>query len=697
MRIRFAQNGFSLIEVVISMAILGILVTAILSATVGSESNVFRNSVLGSASCRTEAQSILNNFKSKGLIRRYNMQLTTALTPAVPTAADQRPATTDIAANELGLNFTERWTPAPYEITIETATPIIRPYRLLMGSITTIETIYNNRNSEVCTTGTNLGLPSTAAGTPLNLLLRHPVGVEDVLPGQTSSGLRNPTAHLRIQAHEANGSGAQIPCTPNLYTRPPSGAGRKLVEFVDPNPLVGDSDLPLAMNSAMTNTNNYPADPNLLRAGIGDTTSRDDIAWEMTISITHEDKNGQIQTCSASERFQYTAMRFDHDKFLHVRGENSDLPSPPATSYQPLNASVVSTNNPLGYTYLNPPPAPPTSPGRAPYRNCSVTPEATIDIFVRNARPNTIFMCRNLSFQRALQFGSTVGAPLKVLANAFPNGGIPGNGGLRQSFMSDEIIKQNYFTTDSGDGVIGDMFVLGLPYPNGTYYCHSGDGCTAIPSFLTNASTGTFNANGGNWDGYFVPTNNNSDQDTVGFWTPCERAFLQCAQNASSSTIISHAPSVATFENGDGTTFDRYHLRYDNLPPGCEVHLQIAEVDAAYNVRATEVREFVQEPLPGNKLCWTGSGVPGRNPNQWYFSCDPTPAATNQIAATNYPACAMVTPPNTTVPPFTRATYNTFPGSPPCCIDFPGDPDLPANDSRRGIWRNGNPPTVRDP
>jgi hypothetical protein len=135
---------------------------------------------------------------------------------------------------------------------------------------------------------------------------------------------------------------------------------------------------------------------------------------------------------------------------------------------------------------------------------------------------------------------------------------------------------------------------------------------------------------------------------------------------------------MSEFVPGNGNIPDSYRLEYapaaPGLPSGCEFHMQIAEVDSAYNVRATEVREYTLEKAPGNKLCSTGTtGAGGYAANRWYFSCDATPAvAPTTLGSANLPDCATVTNRSVAVP----GVPVVFGAGTACCIDFPGNPAL---------------------
>ncbi len=661
-----SKRGFSLVEVLVGMALLGILVGGILSVTMGTDLTLFADRVVGNSSCRAEAHRILGEFKNKGLIRNYHSF--NAPPAALPSAGTAVRPTNVPAANELGVDFTERWNHAPYIIRDPLTEPsLVRPYTWIMGTITAVETIYNNYNATVCTAGN--GLAASSAVNPLTNIFTTP---------NASTGLTNPEAFLRIRAYDA--ANAIVACGTELHTRPPRGGSRD------------NTQLPEGLNTAATGTNNYPVAPppavapGTLRVGGEDPDVRDDLSWEVAITITHTNRAGQLTNCSVKERFQYPSLKPDYNKRLMT---NDDGTTPRLD--EALNASVTTTG---ASNYLSP------NSAAIPYRTCNTPPGATVDINVSHARSGSTFMCRNLSAQRTLPGASNVTLALKTLDNT-------AGGNHRQSFFSNEMLKQPAnLVLDTSDTNVGDMFFLGLYYPQGTYYCASADGCTSLPYVphtepWTPGTTST--------EGFYTPSDHGASTvttytaaDQTGTWLPCEYTQIRCHTSASDHTLINYPTTGGAgfgFIPGTGILPNIYRMQFANLPPGCEVHLQVAEVDAAYNVRATEIREFIQEPLPGNKLCWTGSAGVGSYPaNRWYFACDNNLINVNTtLNSLNInTSCPVLSNRNSAAPPRTAAAYDTT--GTPCCIDFPGDP-APAFDSSSagGFWREANPPTTVDP
>lgn len=662
MHIAKTERGFSLVEVLIGMALLGILVGGILSVTMGTDLTSFADRVVGNSSCRSEAHRILGEFKNKGLVRSHYSFSAAALTPsALPASGTQvRPVVADTIANEIGVDFTQRWSHAPIVVQDPaTQASIIRPYTLIMGTITAVETIYNNYNATVCSAGN--GLAASSAVAPLTNIFTTP---------NASSGLVGAEAFLRIRAYDA--SGALIACGTELHTRPPRGGDRTTTQ------------VPEGLNSPATGTSNYPPPAPAINVGTPDPNVRDDLSWEVTITISHTNRSGQLTNCSVKERFQYPSLRPDYNKRLMTALDGST----PLVE-EGLNASVMTDEGgvPGSRNYLSPNVA-----ASLPYRSCNQGPNANLTINVTHARAGSIFMCRNLSAQRTLPVGSSVNATLKTLANAV---------GRRQSFFSNEALKQGApLTADPLNGTDGDMFVLGLYYPPGTYFCASADGCRSLP-YVPHSET--FTPATDTTEGFHIPSNHGANTvnsytalGQTGTWLPCEYTQIRCYNSADDHTGFTNRSVTASFIAGTGTAPNRYQMQIANLPPGCEVHLQIAEVDAAYNVRATEVREFIQEPLPGNKLCSTGNtGLGGiYAPNQWHFVCDPDGAAPTTVNGTPLLGCGMVAPRNRSAAPYARAVFDATTA---CCIDFPGDPDGLDNAPAAGVWRESTPLLFEEP
>ena len=155
----------------------------------------------------------------------------------------------------------------------------------------------------------------------------------------------------------------------------------------------------------------------------------------------------------------------------------------------------------------------------------------------------------------------------------------------------------------------------------------------------------------------YVPSNHGANTNTAVKWVPCERLPVE--------GNICGTGTVQIVGNGfrPGTPaqpLDGYEMRINNLPGGCEVHIQMAEVDAAYNVRTVDFKEYIQEKIPGNKLCRNAvaqngrfnvfdGGHPAGNIHEpvWFFACD-----TLYADAATAPSC----------------------GSSPnadCCVDYP--------------------------
>ncbi|MBY0386117.1 prepilin-type N-terminal cleavage/methylation domain-containing protein, partial [bacterium] len=368
-----SHRGFSLIEVLIGMVILSILVGGVLSVTIGPDLRLFADKVVGNSSCRAEAHRIMSNFKNKGLTRsHYYFDASTDYSAGAPTTVpfpiatsplpapgtNVRPVIAELAANEEGVDFVQRWADPVYTINDPTTGPsLIRPYKLTMGVITAIETIYNNNNATVCASAT--GLAASSAVAPLTTLLSPP---------NNTAGLVNPEAYLRIRAYSANGT--PIACGTNITTRPPRGTA------ITTNQVPAGLNLP---NSVA----NYPAAPPAA-LGVGaqvlPPAVRDDISWEVNIIVTHTNRSGQVENCSVAERFQYPSVSPTRalDVFDNT-GLTFDGIGPANTATLPLTF-----NTPLN----------------GPNLACNSAVVPAMRVRLNHARPGSIFMCRNLSAQR---------------------------------------------------------------------------------------------------------------------------------------------------------------------------------------------------------------------------------------------------------------------------------------------------------
>jgi prepilin-type N-terminal cleavage/methylation domain-containing protein len=652
-----SQKGFSLIEAVVGMVLLAILVGAVLTVTLGDKTGGRKNLTFN-ASCKAEAQRILSEFKGKGLVREH-----LALPPTggpLPPAGFHVVVPAIPAASEDGLNYSDRWryTGAADSInsplTVSDPTnpadlTILRPYTLIMGTISTLETLHNNFPA-VCAPP---GLLASSAPNPLDDIFKNPVGVED--SAISNSGLFDPEAYLQIQMFNT-ATGAPIAGTcggTHDHVAPPSS---------DPNGML--NIFPPGMNSGV----NYPAAPTPdLRIGqvhTGPPAVRFDAGYEVTIRLDYDGRDGTRQACSVTEKFQYPLNMADPARPLVL--QDAEIPVNLVDAEQ-INSFIRSTTA-NDYTPGNFPPLgcnPPIAPGALNFR-------------VGNARPGSVYMCRNLSQQRPL-----AGPGFSILA-APQRLNISQANGLRQTFYSSEL-SQVLSSRDNGpnpDAVLnarGFYRYNSLYYPFGTYFCSAAEGCNNLPRFSTGPNPLTTFAN---YDGR-TPSWHASDTNTVwdpnfktGRWVPCEYAQISCATSAYTA---SGAPPIETLYNptaqfvkGSGQVPDGYHIQYAGLPAGCEVHMQVAEVDSAYNVRTLEFYEYTHETLPGNRLVH----IAGQPIDQWHFVCTP--------AAGPYSAIATPCPPVGTVRGLTTAQEFDLAAS--CYIDFPGSP-TPTGNFQDGVWR----------
>jgi hypothetical protein len=217
----------------------------------------------------------------------------------------------------------------------------------------------------------------------------------------------------------------------------------------------------------------------------------------------------------------------------------------------------------------------------------------------------------------------------------------------------------NYFrSADTGHAPnpgIGDMLVMGLHYPGGIVHCIPGHACAGLPVFdigllhkinytanthLTDAAAYNDHTDGHYF--YFREQENlglnttNSDYA----WKPCERLTNVCGRPLD--------PASGYTSSSADTPKDQMDLIWTDLPRGCDLRIQVAEVDASYNVQGTELREYIQERVPGDWLCRTGvsgtgeeAGVPlsfqgpfHSGDINWFFRCGARPSAAYENCAT---------------------------------------------------------------
>lgn len=681
------QHGFSLAEALIATGILAIVVSGVMTMIGGNTvSDLFRGRMQAHNSCLAEANRILNNFKEKGLVRsRFSYPVTPDET-APTTGFTVTTFTGSFAgAVEQGITNTDRWDTALliYGTPVSSVYPL-RPSLQIMGYMNALQAIFNSNPSNYCpTTAGDLGHNSYGDGT----LLNAPTSGTGAAGSFSSNSLENATAWLKIQPFNTV-DGQLISCAGavDLHIRPARPAGST-------DPTIAQSRMSVTTNPpnglrVSGADQNYPAASQpVIFSEPATTVPVENRGWAVTISIQHTDRSGSTRECSVQEKFQYSMQ--NNNTFTYefedmdggsdaTPGDDSDIPdginstirmnvaTPPAYDYETGGADLRDTtedtsapiNEPLFYGCSS-----------ANYNN-------NIALRLKNIRPGSIMMCRNLSFLRPQPTGSYSGVES---ANHMPVAGGPPYHGQRNTFYSTEILQNDYFSTvEDADSVVGDLQITGFYYPASwpgeSYYCRTADGCTNLPRFAR-GYLGTATPSGGTRTtvssvAHDVPVTSNANAASTSSpfnaapynqWVPCETINV-CADStngtstrgdsgATAHTPGDHFPAYAGFVAGNKTNgstaddADAYHLKINDLPVGCEVHLQIAEVDAAYNVKVATFKEYIHEKAPGNWLCRAGSAsgtkIPSHNDYEWFFSCgDTRPDRTSP--ATPAPLCSSL-------------------------------------------------------
>ncbi len=701
-----SQKGFSLIEAVVGMVLLAILVGAVLTVTMGDKT-AGRKNLTFNASCKAEAQRLMSEFKGKGLIRDHYSFPSQAAAPAGPGGALPAPGTHVVvpiepSADEVGLNFADRWTDAGSADVINTPfttgdpssalaadLTILRPYTLIMGTITALETIHNNFPA-VCTAP---GMLATSAPAPLSTIFPNPFGVEDSAISNT--GLFNPDAYLYIRMFDT--------ATGAPFALDPCGGTHDHVAMPNSSPTGMLNVFPPGMNSGV----NYPPGVPVPGMRIGQIHSgppavRFNAGYEVTITIDYDGRDGTRPSCSVTEKFQYPLNMADPTRPLLLR--DLDLPDENAGADDFDTSEAINSFIPTAMPTTSPSVAASidwgANGGTSPFLACNDANPRTLNFRVANARPGSVFMCRNLTRQRSLN--DTAGLNTHNITTITANRhrlNVLTPRGLRQSFYSSEL-NQNTTSYDNDDtsvtnadrpaagpNAFGFRQFNGLYYPFGSYFCDTTANCPNLPRFNTQGTALTI----GNYDVYF-PSRHSSQLNTpwdpnlkTGRWVPCEHAQISCATDDYSASGFPNEKLFSPrteFVKGSGTVADGYHITYglapaDLLPAGCEVHMQVAEVDSAYNVRTIEFYEYTQEAAPGNRLVHIAT----RPPQEWNFNCFPSGNATLDPAV----PCPISTA-RTAGFPQVAATYDV--SGPTCYVNYPGSPV-----GTGGVWK-ANPATT---
>lgn len=609
--------GFSLPEVMIAVSFLAITVAAVMTLVNNDQKGAVQATTISSSLCSTEVHNVMSLIREKSIIRTY-----VNFHPAMPPAAFvKNPYPTLVALlpmQEYGIPDAARWN--GLDVYDDTAgSESIYPSALIMGTMTALDAIYR--------TATPAAICSTARGINVSAILTV-IPPRNVVNDKIA-GLQGAQSFLKIQPYDLV-TGAVLPCADPqfnpVYTRP-QNANRNNNAAIEAGTFVPDD---------FTSNFSYPAGGGGYKFSSNTRATSANHGWLVTSSLTYLDRTGRQRECKVQERFQYQPHP-QNPLSLEIVGFASDG----TDSNEAMNTSIKSKDlaSPPSYNRAY------TNPGDEPfYRSChDVTPNRNVHLRVKNMRPGSVAMCRNLSSQRTAPFvSSNVNQTLMVNAA----------GPRRNAFHSSELLKNRYYYDRevSVDSSIGNMMVMGLYYPQGSYYCDQADGCAGLPYFGSGTSY-----NGGLPYFPYFPDYTFNDSINNGLvagnpafnWTPCEKLSNVCGVAIDSAT------------SGYNAATGTYQIAYLGLPDGCDVHLQIAEVDAGYNIRATEFREYMNEKVPGNWLCRSNPTVGHGTipPSQWFFLC--------QADAVNPP------------PGFVKCD-SAITDTQECCVKFPTFPHYKA-------------------
>jgi len=697
MKIMMKHHGFSLPEALVASAILAIVVTGVLTMVGDGStvSDVFRTRVQGNNSCLISANQVMGKFKERGLIRsRHNFVVPPVSGGAWGDGVESLSVT--VGSNlEKEINDTDRWAdPIYYAAAVDPRQAMLRPHHLLMGYMTALQAIYNSDRTGFCTAARG---KSTYTGN---------AATGDIwLEFAGSEGLRSPVSYVKIVPFNTS-TGALDGACPDIDIRPPR-----------PNEtsIVTESRLPPGLTTA-NHPNSANVEVFDVATGPAPISTH---GFAVTVTITHTDEHGQARECSVSERFQYgmqpeNPLEFE---FEDIDTPGSPLTAVSNDVLPPENMNQTTRLGAANPPYFSDTTHTLSNANKPVYYACGDSVNRRINFRLQNVRPGSIMMCRNLSMRRPVGTADgyddgTGGAITMVTDNAgtermnttaddrdgmyvWPSSTDNNHYGKRQTFYSTELLRHAYFAQqDAVDGTSGDLFIAGIYYPAGTYKCRSAtDNCKGLPIFPYGADNGNnVTENNGGLPTFgagpqflmaapSTTTNDNSPTSTMfthypkpsdhatttlsrststttnatggtNQWIPCEKLSVICGQTTTVAAGFVGGDRTDT-ETTDDT--DGYNLQISGLPRGCEVHIQMAEVDAAYNVKATEFREYMQEQLPGNYLCRSGSASPIPSGNahgngDWFFSCSAAPPTATVCNAAN----SIGDPPTTS-----------------CCIPFP--------------------------
>lgn len=577
------SRGVSLAEVMVAVGFLAITVTAVMTLINSSQKGSAQATTHASSACLSEAHRILGNIKEKSIIRTY-VDYHPAITPGAfvtnpyPSMLGTQPMT------EYGIADAVRWNGANVytsEASYSANTGSIYPSVLVMGAMTALDAIFRDATAAaVCSSARGIN----AYGT---LIPARDANADRV------SGIQGAAGFLKIQPYSL-ASGALLNCNDPqfnpVYTRP-QNANRTRNAAIEGGTFVPEDFQPHF---------SYPAAGGGYKLSADTRATSADHGWLVTASVTYTDRAGRPRECRVQERFQYQPHP-ENPLPLEMTG----FDAAGADLTEAMNTSIVSTelHAPPGFHREY------TNPGDEPfYKSCSDgTTNRNVRLRVKNVRPGSVMMCRNLSHQRSPSFVAS-GPGQTVMNNTVAP--------RRNTFHSSELLKNIYYYDRDirPDNKLGNMMIMGLYYPQGTYYCDQAYGCTGLPYFGSGTAHATNNVFTPHGSPEYQFNDSSANGEVVGNpafgWMPCERLTPVCGI-AINDTASGYKANLGAFD-----------IFYQNLPDGCEVHLQIAEVDAGYNVRATEFREYMHEKVPGNWLCRANMAGTGPIPAmQWFFAC----------------------------------------------------------------------------
>lgn len=637
------QSGFSLIEVVIATAILAIIVTTIFTSISGTETqDTFRGNVQTGSACLIEAQKVLSNIKEKSHDRhRINFPIAKLSVPNYLFAAGEVD-TMGKSVDEFGIAHLHRWPIARPIYVVAPDANILRPNLLIMGYMNALQAMYNSDPVNFCDNATQLGRINYFDGT----IITAPTS--SILPSVVAPAIP-PTSHLRIQIFNTNTGAVSCPAAVDIR---PVGANEAALTANRQRP----PGLTATNHPSSANEEVFDPAPGVVN----------DLGFIVTATIRYRDRLNNIRNCRVQEKFQYTAQA---ENTLTMEFEDIELPIVDGNIPENLNTRIRSNvgatpTSPPSYSFSDSNYSARPIAERPIYLGCAETDTRDVNIRLTRTRSGSIHMCRNLSAARA-----TIQAPAAnwdystVAAQIGTNNGFALRMGQEQrnTFYSTELMQNDYFASkDALDAVSGDLFAAGLFYPSGTYYCLDISNCggaantttaqiveAALPRFPRGsfapggvAGTDYYTSTGVR---YYQPSNHNANIDVAANWIPCEQAQV-CGVTPNPASTGFVAGNTANAPVTDD--LDAYHLTFSNVPSGCEIHLQIAEVDAGYNVKAMEFKDYIPEKAPGNWLCrnetlanGTFDTYDGYGTGVWFFACR-TVAGTPDAA----PTCTAASP-----------------------------------------------------